>query len=61
MAKEKSFVQLQGKAHHDDTTKRNDYGFLNFKAKWHEDLGWKKGMLLKIDKNSDGSTTMKKA
>jgi hypothetical protein len=31
------------------------------KAKWHEDLGWKKGMLLKIDKNSDGSTTMKKA
>ena len=39
----------------------NDYGFLNFKAKWLEDLGWTKGMALKIEKNADGSITLRKA
>ena len=39
----------------------NDYGFLNFKAKWLENLGWTKGMALKIEKNADGSITLRKA
>ena len=39
----------------------NDYGFLNFKAKWLENLGWTKGMALKIEKNADGSLTVRKA
>ena len=39
----------------------NDYGFLNFKAKWLENLGWTKGIALKIEKNADGSITLRKA
>jgi hypothetical protein len=39
----------------------NDYGFLGFKTGWLTDLGWTKGMALKIDKNPDGSITLRKA
>jgi hypothetical protein len=40
--------------------KINDYGFLHFKNAWLENLGWTKGMALKIDKNPDGSITLRK-
>jgi len=39
----------------------NDYGFLGFKMGWLENLGWHKGMALKIEKNADGSITLRKA
>jgi len=39
----------------------NDYGFLGFKTGWLADLGWSKGMALKIEKNADGSITLRKA
>jgi hypothetical protein len=39
----------------------NDYGFLGFKTGWLADLGWTKGMALRIDKNPDGSITLRKA
>jgi hypothetical protein len=39
----------------------NDYGFIGLKKGLLEALGWKKGMPLKIDKNSDGSITVRKA
>jgi len=39
----------------------NDYGFLHFKVGLLSALGWKKGMPLKISKNSDGSITVRKA
>jgi hypothetical protein len=39
----------------------NDYNFLHFKTAWLENLGWAKGMALKIDKNADGSVTLRKA
>jgi len=38
----------------------NDYGFLGFKTRWLKDLGWTKGMHLKIEKNADGSITLRK-
>jgi hypothetical protein len=41
--------------------KINDYGFLHFKNAWLENLGWTKGMALKIEKNADGSVTLTKA
>lgn len=41
--------------------KINDYGFLGFKKSWLENLGWSKGMPLKIEKNADGSITIRKA
>jgi hypothetical protein len=41
--------------------KINDYGFLHFKNAWLGDLGWSKGMVLKVDKNADGSVTLTKA
>ena len=39
----------------------NDYGFLHFRKLWLESLGWSKGMALKIEKNADGSITVRKA
>jgi hypothetical protein len=39
----------------------NDYGFLHFRIAWLESLGWSKGMPLKIEKNADGSITLRKA
>lgn len=39
----------------------NDYGFLGFRTAWLENLGWKKGMALTIEKNADGSITLRKA
>ena len=39
----------------------NDYGFLHFKVSALEDLGWHKGMALKVEKNADGSVTLRKA
>ena len=39
----------------------NDYGFLHFKVGWLEALGWKKGMVIKIQRNPDGSITVRKA
>jgi len=39
----------------------NNYGFLGFKVGWLSELGWHKGMALKIDKNADGSATLTKA
>jgi hypothetical protein len=41
--------------------KINDYNFLHFKNAWLENLGWTKGMALKIEKNADGSITLRKA
>jgi hypothetical protein len=38
----------------------NDYGFLHFRKAWLEDLDWKNGMALKIEKNTDGSMTLRK-
>jgi len=38
----------------------NDYGFLGFKVGWLSALGWHKGMSLKIEKNADGSITLRK-
>jgi hypothetical protein len=39
----------------------NDYNFLHLKTGWLADLGWTKGMALRIDKNPDGSITLRKA
>jgi len=39
----------------------NAYGFLHFRKAWLEDLGWTNGMPLKIEKNADGSMTLRKA
>ena len=39
----------------------NDYGFIGLKKRLLEALGWHKGMALKIDKNADGSATVRKA
>jgi hypothetical protein len=39
----------------------NDYSFLRFRDAWLKNLGWTKGMALKIDKNADGSVTLRKA
>ena len=65
--KEKTYEALEEKAKAEGTTpdelaaKINDYGFLHFKNAWLENLGWTKGMALKIDKNPDGSVTLRKA
>jgi hypothetical protein len=32
----------------------NDYSFLHFEKTWLGNLGWTKGMPLKIEKNADG-------
>jgi len=42
-------------------TRINDYGFLHFKKRWLEELGWAKGIALKIDANPDGSINLTKA
>lgn len=42
-------------------TRINDYGFLHFGVGVLKALGWSKGMALKIDKNPDGSITLRKA
>ena len=39
----------------------NDYGFLNFRKPLLEALGWTKGIDLTIEKNPDGSITIRKA
>lgn len=39
----------------------NDYGFLGFKVGWLSELSWHKGMALKIERNADGSATLRKA
>jgi hypothetical protein len=39
----------------------NDYGFLHFRKLWLESLGWSNSMALKIEKNADGSITLRKA
>jgi len=39
----------------------NDYGFIGLKKGLLEALDWHKGMGLKIDKNVDGSVTVRKA
>lgn len=39
----------------------NNYGFLHFKVGWLIALDWKKGMALKIERNPDGSITLRKA
>jgi hypothetical protein len=39
----------------------NDYGFIGLKKGLLEALGWHKGMSLRIDKNPDGSATLRKA
>lgn len=38
----------------------NDYGFLGLKKGLLEALGWNKGVRLQIDKNADGSATLRK-
>jgi hypothetical protein len=42
-------------------TEINGYGFLHFRKSWLENLGWSNGMALKIEKNADGSITLRKA
>ena len=39
----------------------NEYGFLYFKKRWLEELGWTKGMELKLDKTPEGNLTLSKA
>ena len=39
----------------------NNYGFLGFRKGLLEALDWHKGMGLKIEKNADGSVTVRKA
>lgn len=39
----------------------NDYGFIGLKKGLLEALDWHKGMGLKIEKNADGSATVRKA
>jgi len=38
----------------------NNYGFIFMRKKWLAALGWKKGMPLKIERNPDGSITVRK-
>jgi len=38
----------------------NDYGFLHFRVGVLKALGWSKGMALKIERNADGSITLRK-
>ena len=38
----------------------NNYGFLGFKVGWLSELSWHKGMALKIEKNADGSATLRR-
>jgi len=38
----------------------NDYGFLHFGVGVLKALGWSKGMALKIERNADGSITLRK-
>jgi hypothetical protein len=38
----------------------NAYGFMFLKAKWLAALGWRVDMALRIDKNPDGSITVRK-
>ena len=42
-------------------TKINAYGFLHFRNSWLADLGWAKGTAVTIEKNANGSITVKKA
>lgn len=42
-------------------TRINDYGFLHFKKRWLEELGWAKGTALKIDRSADGTIILRKA
>jgi hypothetical protein len=44
-----------------ETVRINAYGFIGLKKGLLEALGWRKGMGLKIDKNADGSVTVRKA
>jgi len=39
----------------------NDYGFLYFGVGVLKALGWSKGMTLKMERNADGSITLRKA
>lgn len=39
----------------------NDYGFIGVRKGLLEALDWRKGMALKLDKNADGSVTVRKA
>ena len=39
----------------------NDYSFLHFGVGLLKALGWTKGMTLKIEKNADGSITLRRA
>ena len=42
-------------------TKINAYGFLHFRNSWLADLGWCKGMPIAVERNSDGSITIRKS
>ena len=39
----------------------NAYYYLHFKKAWLEDLGWQCNIALKIERNADGSVTLRKA
>lgn len=41
--------------------KINDYGFLHFGVGVLKALGWSKGLALKMERNADGSVTLRKA
>jgi len=41
------------------TAQINEYGFLHFRKRWLEELGWAKGMELKVDRTPDGLTLRK--
>ena len=67
-----TIIQKEGEAHKFSDSpfpadaEINPYGFLHFKARWLEHLGWQvvkgeKGVSLKIQENPDGSLTIRKA
>jgi hypothetical protein len=39
----------------------NEYGFLHFGKRWLEELGWIKGMELKVDRATDVGLILRKA
>jgi hypothetical protein len=59
-SKSKSEKKAATTVHFPVTSRINAYGFIYTKAKWLTALGWQKGMTLKIERNSDGSITVRK-
>lgn len=72
-----SIIEAEGAAHNEDVEKAksksantvqyplnakvNPWGFIHFKKHWLADLGWTEDMAITIEKNADGSLTVRKA